>query len=162
MLRFFPLKKGISDYSVNVELGEIRTVEDGNKSYILYGFKFIIGSKIHKYNARYLELRLLHESFIKNKIFKTVFNKYNFPKFPLKDITTDFTKSKNCNKIAQKLLKYFKLLISQQILLKNKLFQNGIKLTDDLKKLITLIANNDGSSYVQIYVDVYKHKYNNL
>ena len=141
--------KKYTDY-VNVELDKVNVLKDGNKSYVSYVFKFIIGSKIHKFNTRYSELLLLHKSFIKNKIFETVFKNYNFPKFPSKHIMTDYTKSKNYNKRAQKLLKYFKLIISKRILLKNKLFQNGIKLPPDLKQLILLIANNDKLSFVQI------------
>eukprot|EP01084_Bolivina_argentea_P164091 285328_1 len=120
--------------SIKVQLRECTVIRTGKKAYTRYTFEFIIRKDRHKFTSRYSKLHALHQS-MKKEI-------NELPKFPSKDIFTNYTKQKNYQKRAKELLIYFQSLILNPLVLKNELFINSIHLTYHyFKQLIILIAN---------------------
>eukprot|EP01084_Bolivina_argentea_P085692 154896_1 len=124
---------------VDVEFIACAVVKVNKKSFINYNFKFTIGDETHYLTSRYSSLRAIHDSYKKDNLFQKAFNG-NIPKFPSKRLFTDYTKPKNYQKRAKELENYFKLLISNSLILNNSFFQNSIKLNHELKQLMTSIA----------------------
>ena len=127
----------LSEHTVNVEL-----VDSGYRSYT---FKFTINTQIHIFTSTYSKLHKLHQLIKKDKQCVIAFDN-NIPPFPAH---ASIIGNKECTK---QLLIYFKSIISNPLILKNKLFQNGIKLNQHLKNLTTIIANNKISQWERSFV----------
>ena len=121
---------------VDVELGECRVVKDynnNNNTFTLYTLKFIFDNEIHIFTSRYSKLYEIDKLLSNNLKFKESFKNNKLPKFPSKNYLTNYRKPENYKKRANELLNYFKILISSQLILKNELFQNCIKLPNNIK-----------------------------
>eukprot|EP01084_Bolivina_argentea_P164092 285331_1 len=133
--------------SIKVQLRECTVIRTGKKAYTRYTFEFIIRKDRHKFTSRYSKLHALHQS-MKKEI-------NELPKFPSKDIFTNYTKQKNYQKRAKELLIYFQSLILNPLVLKNELFINSIHLTHYFKQLIRLIANNKVYTNSEYYLVIH-------
>eukprot|EP01084_Bolivina_argentea_P201447 344334_1 len=134
-----------ADRSVHVELGECNVVKVDKKTHTEYTLKFTIGDQKHEFTSRYSKLNELHSSLSKDASYKKAFTNKP-PKFAPKHYFTNFEIKENYEKRGNELLLYFQSIMSRAAVLKNKLFQNGIELTDELKELINSIADEHEKS----------------
>ena len=91
-----------------------------------FAFIFTINKKNHKFISTYSKLHKLNQILNKNEQFKNAFNNDNNKK-PLFPSNPAIIGRKECGK---KLVIYFKKLISNKLILTNKLFQVGIRINN--------------------------------